>query len=286
MLEHNSENRSQSAGPMFSVVIPCFNSEKTISEAVDSVLKQTEADFELIVVDDGSSDGTSRIVSSINDNRIRLIRQENKGASAARNAGIALAKGVFVAFLDHDDLWFPSFLESAADFFRNDPEADMVVADQFWQTRPGEMDKTFYECAKFDASAGEMFFMDLIKRNVISTSACVVRKETLLRCGCFNESLKVAEDYLLWLTIAARRNKILVLKEPMGVSRRHTGGSLAKDKLAMAECGLLCLDMFYKENGRILSPSESRAFIKMRRNTRFGLLYRKLRIKLSGASHK
>lgn len=280
---HDKENDTQASRPKFSVVIPCYNSEKTISEAVDSVLKQSETDFELIIVDDGSTDGTSRIVSSMEDDRIKLVRQQNCGASAARNAGISASRGDFVAFLDHDDMWFPSFLEKAAEVLQKEPQTDMIVADQFWQTRPGEFDGTFYECANFDASKKSMAFEDLIKRNVISTSACIVRKETLLQCGCFDETLKVAEDYLLWLTIAARRNKIVVLKEPMGVSRRHTSGSLVKDKLKMAEYGLLCLDKFFKENGRLLAPAELRAFNKMRRNTYFGLLYRRFRRKMSGA---
>ncbi len=267
--------------PKISVVIPCCNSEKTVLDAVDSVLRQSERDFELIVVDDGSTDNTAALVESLADPRIKLVRQENKGAAAARNTGINTARGDYVAFLDHDDVWFPAFLERTVTLLEKERRAVMVAANQYWQKHPDETDmETLHDCVGFDNSKGLIFFEDIIQRNIISTSACVVRRKTLLQHSCFDEGLKVAEDYHLWLKIAASQGEILVVAEPLGISRRYVDGSLVKDKLLMARDGLLCLDKFHQSHGHLLSGAEHKAFRKMRRNTRLGLLYRELRKKL------
>jgi glycosyltransferase involved in cell wall biosynthesis len=278
----NPENNVGLKRPKISVVIPCHNSEKIVPDAINSVLKQSERDFELIMVDDGSTDGTAAVIESINDPRVKLVRQENKGASAARNTGINAARGDYVAFLDHDDLWLPTFLEKTVTLLDRDPQAIMVAANQYWQKHPSDHDTTLYDCVKFDNSRNEILFEDLIRRNIISTSASVVRREALIQCGGFDEELRVAEDYNLWLKISTMRRRILVVAEPLGVSRRFVVGSLVKNKLLMAHDGLLCLDKFYKSHGHLLSRAERKAFKKMRRNTWLGLLYRALRQKFAG----
>jgi len=275
-------HESQPATPAVSVVIPCYNSEKTIRDTAGSVLGQTRPDFELIIVDDGSKDGTAAAVQSIDDPRIRYIRQENSGPSVARNTGIEAARGDYIAFLDHDDLWFPGFLEKTTALLDRDPEAVMVVTNQYWQKHPSDNETTLHDCVELDNTRGEIFFMDIIRRNIISTSACVVRRETLLECGGFDPELRVAEDYHLWLKIATLRKKIYVIAEPLGVSRRFVGDSLVKDKILMARYGLMCLDKFSASHGHLLTGDERKAFNRMRRNTRFGLLYRTARMKLRG----
>ena len=111
--------------PLFSVVIPLYNKENYISETINSVLKQSVQDFELIVINDGSTDKSLDIVKSFNDFRISLIDQKNIGLSATRNKGIKLAKGRIVALLDADDLWQPNFLKEIKSFHEAHPDIDV-----------------------------------------------------------------------------------------------------------------------------------------------------------------
>ena len=111
--------------PTVSVVIPAYNAEAFVGDAIDSVLAQTFHDFEIIVVDDGSADGTRRVVTAYGD-RVRFYQQEQAGASRARNRGIEEAHGEFIAFLDADDLWLPTKLEKQVQAFRNDPSLGLV----------------------------------------------------------------------------------------------------------------------------------------------------------------
>ncbi|HBC5517211.1 TPA: glycosyltransferase family 2 protein, partial [Proteus mirabilis] len=102
---------------LVSIIMPCFNSEKYISEAIESVLKQTYSNFELIIIDDNSTDSTLKIINSFRDNRITIISfDENQGAGVARNKGIEVANGRFIAFLDSDDLWSKNKLEAQIKF--------------------------------------------------------------------------------------------------------------------------------------------------------------------------
>lgn len=108
--------------PFFSIIIPAYNLENYIAAALQSVLVQTFQDFEIIIVDDGSSDETVSIIQSFHDPRIRLVSQVNGGVSRARNAGMKKAVGAYIAFMDGDDYWYPEHLELAADFFNRHPE--------------------------------------------------------------------------------------------------------------------------------------------------------------------
>src|SRR4030067_1245470 len=114
--------------PQISVIIPCFNSGKYLRECLDSVLSQTSQDFEVIVVDDGSTDDTPSIIKSYGS-RVRLIRQDNKGPSSARNAGIKIAQGNYIAFQDADDVWLPRKLELQYRFLQENPPYLWVYSD-------------------------------------------------------------------------------------------------------------------------------------------------------------
>ena len=114
--------RNKEKNPLVSVVIPTYNRAWVIKEAVDSVLAQDYKDFELIIVDDGSTDNTSDVLASYGED-VRVLFQENRGVSAARNRGVAEASGHFVAFLDSDDLWLPKKLSIQVEFFSKTPDA-------------------------------------------------------------------------------------------------------------------------------------------------------------------
>ncbi len=117
--------------PLISVIIPTYNRGWIIKEAIDSVLAQDYVNYELIVVDDGSTDNTHDILNSYQNNFL-ILRQNNKGVSSARNRGLAAASGHFVAFLDSDDIWLPQKLSQQVDFFHSNPDALICQTEEIW----------------------------------------------------------------------------------------------------------------------------------------------------------
>jgi glycosyltransferase involved in cell wall biosynthesis len=119
--------------PLISVIVPAYNTSRTIAETLDSVLAQTFEDYEVVVVDDGSPDDVAELVARSYP-QVRLVRQENRGLAGARNTGIKEAKGEYVAFLDSDDVWLPRKLELQVEQIKTHPEADVFYADcYFWK---------------------------------------------------------------------------------------------------------------------------------------------------------
>ncbi len=197
--------------PLVSVVIPTFNRAKTILRAVDSVIGQDYAPLELIVVDDGSEDGTGALLAPLAETgRLILHRQANRGVSAARNAGIGLARGSLVAFLDSDDQWLPAKISAQVKFMADHPEAVLVQTQERWirhgrRVNPGR---------RHLKKAGDIF-LESLKLCLISPSAVMLRKSLLDEVGLFDEKLSAAEDYDLWLRITARYPAHLIDEELM-----------------------------------------------------------------------
>jgi hypothetical protein len=180
------------------VVIPAYNAARFIGGAIASVLAQTYADYEIIVVDDGSRDETASVVSGFGQ-RVRLISQANAGASAARNRGIREATGSWIAFLDSDDEWQPSHLEVLLARAAATPDAHMIYGRKITVDEHGDVvpwKPTF---------PSGWIFGDLVERCLITTSAVMVRTATLRALGGFTEKVefRVAEDWDLYLRLAA-----------------------------------------------------------------------------------
>ena len=184
--------------PVVSVVIPVYNRAPQVCAAVDSVLAQTFTAFELILVDDGSTDDTPRALAKYGD-RIRLIRQENKGVSAARNAGIAAARGALIAFLDSDDVWLPHKLQAQTDFFAAHPAAMWQQTEEVW-VRNG---KRVNPKKRHQKLSGRIF-RESLALCLISPSAVMLRRQAIDEFGLFDESLPACEDYDLWLRILTK----------------------------------------------------------------------------------
>src|SRR3989344_2440298 len=127
--------------PVISVIIPSYNRKSIVVEAIRSVFKQEPRNYEVIVVDDGSSDGTEDYLKSL-DLPIKIIRKENGGVSSARNAGIKVAQGKYVAFLDSDDLWLPGILENQLAYLQSHPEIPLVYTDQYIEVDGKNLEKT------------------------------------------------------------------------------------------------------------------------------------------------
>ena len=181
-----------------SVIIPTYNRGWTIGEAVDSVLAQDYRDFELIIVDDGSTDNTSEVLDAYRGT-IKIFRQTNKGVSAARNRGIAEASGKFIAFLDSDDLWLPQKLSRQVEFFNTTPDALICQTEEVW-IRSGVR----VNPKKRHQKPSGMIFESSLALCLVSPSAVMIRRSLLEIVGNFDETLPACEDYDLWLRITCR----------------------------------------------------------------------------------
>lgn len=184
--------------PYFSVIIPVHNRYRSLKEAIDSVLSQTFTDFELIVVDDGSADDTPHVADEY-AGRIRYIRQENRGVSAARNAGAAAASSPWLAFLDSDDLWLPGKLERQSRFICENPGISIHQTDETWIRRGRRVNPRERHLKR----EGRIF-IDSLALCLISPSAAAMSRECFDRYGPFDEDLPACEDYDLWLRVTAR----------------------------------------------------------------------------------
>lgn len=204
-----------------SIVVPVYNRKDYIMDTLDSILGQSFLDFELIVVDDGSKDKTAELVKSIKDKRIKYIYQDNSGLpAAARNTGLKIARGKYIAFCDSDDLWESDKLKAQMEVFDAHKDAELVYTNFVWHD--GKKDSNPFLNGGI-AKSGDVFY-DLIKENFIPMSSVMVKKSILDEVGCFDEDPKImaAEDYDLWLRIALF-GKIYFLNKVLVKYRQHFG---------------------------------------------------------------
>jgi glycosyltransferase involved in cell wall biosynthesis len=207
--------------PMISVIIPTYNRAAFLPEAVDSVLQQTFKNFELIVVDDGSTDETRQLLET-HSGRLRYHFQTNQGVSAARNQGLRLAQGRWIAFLDSDDFWLPEKLGVQMDFFLKNGEALICQTEEIW-LRNG---RRVNSCRKHQKPSGDVFAPSLYLC-LISPSAVMIRKELFSSLGTFDEALPACEDYDLWLRIAAHY-PVYLIDRPLVVKRGGHADQLSR----------------------------------------------------------
>ena len=198
--------------PLVSVIIPTYNRGWTIKEAIDSVLAQSFIDFELIVVDDGSTDDTSEILDSYRDD-IKVLSQENNGVSAARNRGVATASGIFIAFLDSDDLWLPEKLSSQVDFFNSNPDALICQTEEIWVRNNMRVNPK-----KRHKKPWGMIFEPSLDLCLVSPSAVMIKRSLFEEVGVFDETLPACEDYDLWLRISCRY-PVFLIDTPLIIKR-------------------------------------------------------------------
>jgi len=210
---------------LVSVIIPTWNRASFVSEAIQSVLKQTCHDFELIVIDDGSTDNTREMVAKYGS-RVRYFYQENQGVSAARNAGIRLAQGEYLAFLDSDDLWHKRKLAVQLEVLQTDPSVKICYTNEIWR-RNG---KHLNQKKKHQKYSG-WIFEPMLPLCLISASSILLAREVLDQVGVFDENLPVCEDYDLWLRLALRYpitfiDQPLIIKQgghPHQLSQKYWG---------------------------------------------------------------
>jgi glycosyltransferase involved in cell wall biosynthesis len=200
------------------------------------VLQQTEQDFEVVVVDDGSTDDTVECARSFaTDPRVRVISQHNKGPSAARNAGVAAARGLYVSMLDADDLWLPEYLEVMGGALDANPDAPFAYTDA-WVLDDGtgrirRASAMFYQRPPRTLPDARAFFLLLVERNFVYTSV-TVRRSILDEVGTYDEDLSTGEDWDLWLRIVGRGLRPVRPPGLLAIHRNHPS-SLVNDTSKM-----------------------------------------------------
>lgn len=214
--------------PKVSVVIPTYNRAHTLDRAIKSILGQTFNDLELIIVDDGSTDNTIEVVSSVNDPRIRYIRHDsNQGANAARNTGIKTARAEFVAFQDSDDEWLPEKLEKQVGVLEATSHEVAAVYTGFLRLKGDEV--TYIPGDHISKKEGYIH-QQLLKGNFITTQTVLARRQCIVDCGMFDEEMPRLQDWDLWIRIA-RNYRFSFINEPL-VRAYHTQDSISKNMAA------------------------------------------------------
>ncbi len=179
-----------------SVIIPVFNRPQMVQRALRSVLEQTEPPLEIIVIDDGSTDETPSVLNTFVP-QVQIIRQPNKGVSAARNAGILQARGDWIALLDSDDQWLPNKLQLAREFVTAHPQIRIFQTEEIW-IRHGKR----VNPRKKHQKHGGWIFKQSLPLCIVSPSAVVIHKSVFETVGLFDETFPVCEDYDLWLRVS------------------------------------------------------------------------------------
>jgi len=219
----------------FSVVIPAYNAADTLGEAVDSVLAQTRQDFEVIVIDDGSSDSTAAVAASFADQRVRVYRQENAGPSAARNRGIAQAVGEYVSSLDSDDLWLPDYLAEMGRALEENPQADFAYTHawilDYASGRFRAVPTGAWHRPSTPMLPRDQFIAELLQECFVN--APTIRRTVLEQVGGYDESMSHGEDWELWLRLANSGFEAVRVAGPLTIYRNRPGSHSA-DWAAMA----------------------------------------------------
>ena len=246
--------------PAVSVVIPAYNAAPFIAESVSSVLAQTFSEpVEIIVVNDGSPDTTQlEGVLRTYEGKLTYVKQENRGASSARNHGIRIAQGEFVAFLDADDKWFPDYLQTLIGILRAEPAVHVVYANPILFGEGATAGKAFMEVSP---SEGAVTFEKLVRLECNVSSSVTARRTTLLAAGLFDESLATAEDFDLWLRIVKLGHEVTFTRRNL-LHVRVRAGSLSSNKEWMYRDFLKVLDK--SERTMDLTAAERNAVAEMR----------------------
>lgn len=211
--------------PQISVIMPCLNSARHIRNAVASVLAQTLDDFELLIVDNGSTDSTLDIVAAIADRRIRILHQPQRGVSWARNLGLECARGAVIAFLDSDDTWSVDFLEKMSSALAAHPDA--VLAYCGWQNLglPGPRGQPFIP-PDYEVPGKTQLLLEGCRWPI---HACLTRQSAVQQIGGFDPELKIGEDFLFWMEVG-QLGKIRRVPKVLAFYHHHGDGQATQDR--------------------------------------------------------
>ena len=226
---HGSEAARPAAGagarPLVSIVIPSYNCERYIRQTLQGIVAQTVSDWEVIVVDDGSTDATVAIASTI-DPRVRVVQQANAGVCVARNRGYAESAGSYLCFMDHDDYWFAEKLERQLGWMQRMPELGVVYSTCIrWHAAggvfpPPESLRPASDEDTLDAEFTGWVYHQFMRDSCALTSSALIRREALEKCGLFDVDLAYSEDWDLFLRIS-RHYRFAQMHWPSTLYRQH-----------------------------------------------------------------
>ena len=230
MIRTVADAESQRNNPAVTVVIAAYNSAHYIGQTLDSVKAQTFADYEVIVVNDGSEDRADleRIIDS-HPLPVIYVSQENKGVSAARNAAIRIGRGKFYAQIDADDQWTPDYLEVQLGILSAEPDVTLVYPNA---TIIGDGSDGTKEFMEVSPSEGDVNFESLVRQQCVVMTCVTARMSAIREAGMFDETLRSCEDFDLWLRIVKNGGRIVYHRRPLALYRRHEG-SLSSDRVWM-----------------------------------------------------
>jgi len=283
--------------PSFSVVIPVFNGAATVARAIESVLGQTYAAYELIVVDDGSTDETARVVAGFG-RRVTYLRQANAGVSAARNIGAGHAKGEWLAFLDADDWYYPDRLRRHAEWIERDPGLDFLTGDYDYRRLDGSLISRSMEITEAGArllkkasgarevvmSADEM--EPFVENHFGDTHTLSVPRRTFMRLGGYPLGRAICEDVNFLIRLCAVSNRVGVICEPMGVYLIRPDSATRSDPLRSQRLTVEALRPLKKElegAPRAIRRGYRGRLRRARLNLAYALLRRRKNIEAMGA---
>lgn len=195
--------------PRFSILIPVFNKEKFVAKTIKSVLSQSFADFEIIVINDGSTDKSETEILALTDKRIHYLLKENEGVSVARNLGIEKASAEYICFLDADDFWFPNFLETMNHYINMLPYEKVFASAIEIETGKKIVQAPYSFVKKSDFEIVN-FFDASQKEAILWTSSVCIHKDVFKKVGVFDEQLKVSEDTDLWIRIGLQYQVVFI----------------------------------------------------------------------------
>lgn len=260
------------SAPLVSVIMPCWNRERFIADAIRSVLGQTFTDLELIVVDDGSTDGTRDVVASFQDPRLRCLPREHRGISAAMNAGLAAARGRYIARLDSDDLWLPEMLATQVAVLERRPEIGVVYSraectDSDWKP----LGMSWGYPLRFPDDT----FRSMVHNDCTCNITIVCRRECFERVGTYDESFQTSEDLDMWLRVA-RHYSFAFTDRVLARVRLHgesiTGG-VSPDRDEQMERRGLVFDKLFASPGLPPAIVAMKAHVYSNLHTSNGLLW-------------
>lgn len=239
---------------LITVIIPTYNRKEKTLRAISSVLEQSRDDMEILVVDDGSTDGTAEFLVE-KQLPVTLIRKENGGVSSARNTGIKNAKGKYIAFLDSDDTWLPNKLDAQIEYFNTHPEASLVYTDQYLCIDGEDLEITRFQRDKPENNLALPAFVQLTP---VHTSTVLIKKEVLDTVGYFDETLKMHEDSELWNRVSDYGTfgfvEEVLSRYYWDSDADHLTGT--KNKAKFIEEGKKYLELYIKNKKRELTPVE------------------------------
>lgn len=268
--------------PLVSIVTPVYNGEQYLAEAIESALAQTYRNFELLIINDGSTDNSKAIITSyLNNSKIHYFEQQNAGVAAARNLALRNANGKYIGFLDQDDLWLPDKLSTQIQYLETNPEIPFVHSRQGYIQADGTPIPDYPKDWVYDLHG--KCFIELFKRNRIAVLTVLVRKSVIDEIGFFNEAVSRVDDYELWLRICSRY-PIGFQDNKLALYRCHDTNA-SHDYIKMEQAELKALKSFYNKNKQIFESIDkkiiNKRFFELHTEVANGLFWQKHNYNLS-----